>query len=455
MGSEVETRLFINNEYVESSLPERLTVHNPYDDSVVTSNVHIAGEKEINAAVTAARNALSGPWGKFTGAQRSECMLKFADLVEKSMDELARLETISMGKPISILLGFDIPHMIGCYRYYAGWSDKIEGEAFNADDGVYKIVQHEPLGVCAGVASWNATFLYAAWKIAPALAAGNTFVFKASEKAPLAMLAMARFYKEAGFPPGVVQFVSGDGLTGSLLSSHKLIAKISVTGSIGAGIKVQEQAAKSNLKKVVLELGGKSPAIVFSDANFDLALANCSHGFLVNTGQICAAASRVYVQEEIASKFIMGLKGEFEKAASALGADPLEKTTSGDKGCFVEPTILLDPENNSLCYKEEIFGPVLIVKTFKTEEEVIALANDTLFGLAACIYTSNIDRALRVSSAVDSGSVHINGVAIPKYNTPFGGFKQSGIGKELGKYGLLEYMKTKTVHINIQPRSNL
>ncbi|KAL5349992.1 hypothetical protein ACLOAV_005028 [Pseudogymnoascus australis] len=480
MGSKVETRLFINNEYVESSLPERLTVHNPYDDSVVTSNVHIAGEKEINAAVTAARNALSGPWGKFTGAQRSECMLKFADLVEKSMDELARLETISMGKPISMLLGFDIPHMIGCYRYYAGWSDKIEGEAFNADDGVYKIVQHEPLGVCAGVASWNATFLYAAWKIAPALAAGNTFVFKASEKAPLAMLAMARFYKEAGFPPGVVQFVSGDGLTGSLLSSHKLIAKISITGSIGAGIKVQEQATKSNLKKVVLELGGKSPAIVFSDANFDLALANCSHGFLVNTGQICAAASRVYVQEEIASKFIMGLKGEFEKAASALGADPLEKTTSlgpladkmqlervlsfiddgkkraklltggkrrGDKGCFVEPTILLDPENDSICYKEEIFGPVLIVKTFKTEEEVIALANDTLFGLAACIYTSNIDRALRVSSAVDSGSVHINGVAIPKYNTPFGGFKQSGIGKELGKYGLLEYMKTKTVHI--------
>jgi aldehyde dehydrogenase (NAD+) len=243
----------------------------------------------------------------------------------------------------------------------------------------------------------------------------NQFIFKASEKSPLAMLAMARFYKEAGFPAGVVQFVSGGGHTGALLSSHKQIAKISLTGSIGAGIKVQEQATKSNLKKVVLELGGKSPAIVFSDGDFELALGSCSHGFLFNSGQICAAASRCYVQEEIAPKFIDAMKAEFEKATSALGADPLEKTTSlgpladkaqldrvlsfveaggrsaklltggkrkGGKGCFFEPTIFLEPADDNPAYREEIFGPVLVIKTFKTEEEVIELANNTNFGLA-------------------------------------------------------------------------
>ena len=229
------------------------------------------------------------------------------------------------------------------------------------------------------------------------------------------MLAMARFYKEAGFPPGVVQFVSGAGSTGALLSAHKQIAKISITGSIGAGIKMQERATNSNLKKVVLELGGKSPAIVFNDANLQLALGSCSHGFLFNSGQICAAASRLYVQEDIAPKFIKSIKEEFEKATSALGADPREKTTrlgpladmaqvervmsfidagkktatlltggkrKGNKGCFIEPTIFLDPDHDSSTYKDEIFGPVLVIKTFKTEDEVIALANDSVYGLA-------------------------------------------------------------------------
>ncbi|KAE9372605.1 putative aldehyde dehydrogenase [Stipitochalara longipes BDJ] len=475
-NSEVETRLFINNEYVKSSNANPLTIRNPFDDSIVTSNLEVAEEKEVDAAVNAAKYAYTkGPWSKFTGAQRSACLLKFADLVEQNMEKLAYLETIAMGKPISVLLRVDIPHMIGCYR-----SDKIEGDSFAADDGVYKIVRHEPLGVCAGIASWNATFLYAAWKIAPALAAGNTFIFKASEKAPLAMLSMAGLYKEAGFPPGVIQFLSGGGHTGALLSSHKQIAKISITGSIGAGIKVQEQATKSNLKKVVLELGGKSPAIVFSDTDFELALGSCSHGFLFNSGQICAAASRCYVQEDIAPKFIESMKAEFEQAASVLGADPLERTTvlgpladkaqfdrvlsfvaagsksaklltggkrKGERGYFFEPTIFLEPADDNPAYKEEIFGPVLVIKTFKTEEEVIELANNTDFGLAACIYTSNLDRALRVSSAIESGAVSINGPMVPSYQTPFGGFKQSGIGKELGKYGLLEYTKTKTVHI--------
>ena len=247
------------------------------------------------------------------------------------------------------------------------------------------------------------------------------FIFKSSEKAPLAMLSMARFYKEAGFPPGVVQFISGAAATGALLSSHMQISKISITGSIGAGIKVQEQATKSNLKKVVLELGGKSPAIVFDDADLPTALGSTSHGFLFNSGQICAAASRLYVQEGIAPKFIEALKVEFENATKAMGADPREKATSlgpladkaqfdrvlsfieagkqgaqlliggvrkGEKGCFVEPTIFLNPAKDNCCYKDEIFGPVLLVNTFKTEEEVIALANNTTYGLVGTFQKS-------------------------------------------------------------------
>lgn len=313
------------------------------------------------------------------------------------------------------------------------------------------------------------------------------------------MLAMAKFYKEAGFPSGVVQFVNGAAATGALLASHKGIAKVSITGSIFAGIKVQEQATRSNLKKVVLELGGKSPAIVFRDADLDLALGCCAHGFLANSGQICAASSRLYVQAEIAPKFIESMKAEFEKAGSSLGSDPLDMSTGlgpladhsqldrvlsfvrsgmetatlltggkrkGNRGCFMEPTIFLNPEQDSAIYKQEIFGPVLVIKTFETEEEVINLANETDYGLSgkqfnyideyarqelthftASLYTTNLDRALRVSSSIESGALSINGPFIPSYNTPFGGFKQSGSGKELGKYGLMEYLKTKTIHI--------
>lgn len=324
---------------------------------------------------------------------------------------------------------------------YAGWADKIESESFNSDDGVYKLTRHEPLGVCAGIASWNATFLYVAWKIAPAVAAGNCvssklskssllylylmlmfyyiqFIFKASEKAPLSVLAMARFYAEAGFPPGVVQFLSGGGTTGALLASHKQIAKISITGSIGAGVKVQEAATRSNLKKVVLELGGKSPAIVFNDADLQTALSSCTHGFLFNSGQICAAASRLYVQEDIAPDFIKAMKAEFEKASESLGKDPLDRATrlgpladkaqldrvmsfveagkqsarlltggtrKGGKGCFMVPTIFLEPAAHNAAYKDEIFGPVLVIRTFKTEEEAIALANNTDYGLVGKI----------------------------------------------------------------------
>jgi aldehyde dehydrogenase (NAD+) len=327
--------------------------------------------------------------------------------------------------------------------------------------------------------------MYCAWKIAPALAAGNTFVFKSSEKAPFTPLLIAPLYKEAGFPPGVVNFISGGGLTGALLSSHMDIDKISFTGSGITGRKVQDGATKSNLKKVTLELGGKSPSLIFDDANIENAIGQNSQGFLINTGQVCAATSRVFVQRGIAPKVIEALKAAFTQAEGAFGADPATASTmlgpladkaqydrvvdfietakkdsgaelavgggriEGHKGFYVQPTIFLNAKEDSKIYREEVFGPVMNIKTFDTEEEAIKLANDTSYGLSSAIYTESMSRALRVASKIKAGTVGVNGVAFPHQTTPFGGYKQSGNGRELGKAGLLAYLQEKTIAINM------
>ncbi|RDW67070.1 putative aldehyde dehydrogenase-1 [Coleophoma crateriformis] len=501
LPNSIETRLFINNEYVAAKSKETLTLVNPFDDSVIPAEVHVAGEEDVNDAVEAARAAFkTGPWSTYTGAQRAVHMHKFADLIEKNAVELATLDTISMGAPIAVLAGFIIPHVVAVFRYYAGWADKIQGESFGAEDGEYKIVRKEPLGVCAGIAPWNVPILYVAWKIAPALAAGNTYIFKSSEKSPLSALAIGKLVVEAGFPPGVLQFISGGPSTGSLLASHMDIAKISFTGSTAVGKIIQNLATNSNMKRVTLELGGKSPAVVFADADFENAVGSAADGFLVNSGQVCVAPSRLYIQDTIAPAFIEAVKSRFQALASTLGSDPRSMTTShgpmadkkqfdrvmsyinigkrdgdpvvggarkGDKGYFIEPTIFLDPDHNNPIYKEEIFGPVLNIVTFKTEEEAIALANDTNTGLsgnyfpllsgllhslsyamsAAAIYTNDLNRALRVSAQIESGTVSINKPHFPNVQVPFGGFKQSGSGQELGVYGLESFLQTKTVII--------
>ncbi|KAF2218129.1 aldehyde dehydrogenase domain-containing protein [Elsinoe ampelina] len=414
-----------------------LTLIKPVDDSVVAEGIPTASKADIDKAVEHAHYSLKkGPWAKFSVKQRAALMLKFADLVEKNAERITYLESLPSDRPIGMILVFDLVHLVEVYRYYAGWADKISGEDFPADNGTTRVVTYEPLCVCAGIASWNATPLYLAWEIAPALAAGNTFIFKPSEKSPLGGLAIAGLYAGAGFPPGVVQFVTGAAETGSLLASHMKISKISFTGFVNGGRAVQEAATKSNLKKVTLELGGKSPAIVYNDAPFNLAVGMVGGGFLENSGQICVAASRVLVQEDIAEKFIAAVKGISEQVNQGLGASPQEKTTShgpvvdkaqfdrimsyvelgkksaslitggnrkDEKGCFIDPTLFVDPETDSRIWSEAIFGPVLTIKTFKTEEESIEVANDTTYGLAACVYTTDVTRALRVAATVESG----------------------------------------------------
>ena len=341
-------------------------------------------------------------------------MLKFADLLETHAERLGKLESICMGQPVSVATLF-AQGPPGVWRYYAGFAGKIAGESYPPEgDGSYTIVAYEPLGVCSGIAAWNSTYTLAAWKMAPALAAGNTFVFKSSEKAPLGALAYGDLIKEAGFPPGVINLVTGAGPVGSMLASHMDIAKIAFTGSAAVGRAVQIAAAKSNLKHVSLELGGKSPALIFDDADLDNAILHNSEGFLRNSGQICFASSRVLVQEGIAPKFIEGVKRAFEDASKKMGDTSLKETAFGpladkkqfervmgflkdgkaegievltggdalgDKGAFVQPTILLNPDVKSRVFTDEIFGPVIAIKTFKTEEEALQLANDTTYGL--------------------------------------------------------------------------
>ncbi|KAL4736045.1 aldehyde dehydrogenase domain-containing protein [Aspergillus similis] len=475
------TQLFINNQYVDSTSPVRLTVVNPYDETPIPHEAQAASASDIDAAVAAAKTAYKTSWASVSPAQKQACMLKFADLVERDAERLAILESLPTGKPVTPTMHFDIAHMVEVWRYYAGWTDKISGESYPESNGVYKIVRHEPLGVCAGIASWNATFMYIGWKIAPAVAAGNCFIFKPSEKSPFGALALGALFVEAGFPPGVVQIVNGAAETGAALAGHMDIAKISFTGSLGGGRAVQEAATKSNLKKVTLELGGKSPAVVFGDAEIERALAGVC-GFLFNSGQVCVATSRVLVQKPLFEQFTQGLKSAFEETSSTLGADPLDKNViygpivdraqfdkimsyiaigkqtatlltggerKGDKGFFIKPTIFINPDPDSPIVKEEIFGPVMVVQEFETEEEAIALANASVYGLAASVYTSNIDRALRVSSALECGGVAVNSPMLPQVNTAFGGIKASGQGRELGIYGLLEYTEPKSVHIKL------
>lgn len=431
---------FIDGQYVDSVGKETYTLYNPKDGSTVIEDVAIAGAEDVDAAVEVAEKAYNGSWSTFSGMQRSECLRKLADLLETRLEAILTLDSLTTGNPVSIIPTREKNYIKNCLLYYAGWTDKQRGDYFPADDGFVKLVRNEPLGVCAAINPYNSPVASFIMKAAPCLATGNVLIVKPSEKSPLGSLAIAPLFEEAGFPRGVVQVISGTGLTGALLASHMRVRKISFTGSVTTGRKIQVAAANSNLKRVTLELGGKSPAIIFEDANIENALTWTINGILARTGQVCVAASRVYVQRSIADEFIKQYTSRMKSAVDRIG-DPQERQTvmgplvdkqslekvekmiergrseaelvvggvrHGESGCFMEPTVFLNPQKDAQIYTDEVFGPVAVVKTFETEEEVVNLANATEYGLMAGVFTRDITRAMRVSSRVDSGVVGIN-----------------------------------------------
>lgn len=438
--------------------------------------------EDADAAVAAAKAAFPA-WSATDPAIRGKYLKKLASLIHAHIEELAVLEAQAMGKPVSFYT--DAGTAVEEFEHYAESWGQIQGMSSLNTPGYVNMTFRQPYGVVAAIVPWNYPVYFFAVKCAPALIAGNTVVLKSSEKAPLTSAKVAELAKEAGFPPGVLNVLSGHGNpAGAVLAAHMDVRVVTFTGSGATGRKIQEAAAKSNMKKVILELGGKSPAVVFEDANLEKAAAQTSFSIQINSGQICMAISRIYVQKSVALKFIETFRKQL--AAVKVG-DPTDKeTTHGPqaddiqyknvlsyidagkkegaelalggagkldsmKGYFIEPTVFLNTPENAKIMKEEIFGPVVSINTFETEEEAIKLANSTDFGLYASVYTRSLDRALRVAKAVDSGYVSVN-CASPKTarDMPYGGYKLSGQGREGWHNSLDNFLETKTVQIELE-----
>ncbi|KAK4934927.1 hypothetical protein LTR10_023918 [Elasticomyces elasticus] len=484
MGSttaDFETRLFIDGKYVQGKGSPKVTCYNPTDGSVVSDNVHVASVQDVDDAVAAARAAFPG-WASTAPLAKSKLLNKIADLIEEQAGLFARLESLCSGKPYKQTIVYEAPMAANIFRYYAGYTDKLEGESLPPDNGFLRIIQKVPIGVCAAINAFNGGIIMVSMKVAPALAAGNTIVIKGSEKSPLAVLAFGKLVEQAGFPPGTINLITGGPETGSLLASHMDIDKIAFTGSVGVGKKVAQAAAASNLKRVTLELGGKSPSIVFPDANLDVATQWCVQGIVGNSGQACIASSRVYVHRDIKEKFVdrmkqaldgtKGLMGKdvfaestqlgplvdrahYERVSSFVESGKQEATivTGGEnphgQGCWITPALFIDPKPDAKIYKEEIFGPVVVVSEFTDEAEVIKRANATEFGLSGAVFSQDINRAIRVAGQIHSGAVCINCCTMFDHNVAFGGMKQSGWGRELGKHGIMGYTEPKTLYVNM------
>lgn len=424
---------FINNEYVKGAEGKTFETTNPATEETITS-VHEATEKDVDTAVAAARQAFEGSWRRVTPSERGHLLAKLADLMERDIDNLAALEAADNGKAFN-MAKVDMGNAIGCVRYYAGWADKIHGQTIDTNPDTLSYTRHEAIGVCGQIIPWNFPLLMWSWKIAPAVAAGNTVVMKTAEQTPLSGLYMGKLVKEAGFPAGVINIISGFGrVAGAAISSHMDIDKVAFTGSTMVGRTILQAAAKSNLKKVTLELGGKSPNIVFDDADIDNAISWANFGIFFNHGQCCCAGSRLLVQENIHDKFVARFR---ERAAQNKVGDPFAADTfqgpqvsklqfdrimeyinsgkqggakvevggerHGDKGYFIQPTLFTDVTENMKIAQEEIFGPVITVQKFKDIDEAIKIGNNTTYGLAAGVHTKNVNTAIRVSNALRAG----------------------------------------------------
>ncbi|KAI4299936.1 hypothetical protein L6164_033356 [Bauhinia variegata] len=471
------TKLFINGEFVDSISGKTFETIDPRTGEVI-ANVAEGTKEDVDLAVKAAREAFdSGPWPRMPGVARAKIMLKFADLIDQNREELAALDAVDAGKLYNWLKNVDLPNIVNTLRYYAGAADKIHGETLKMSRELQGYTLMEPVGVVGHIIPWNFPSSLFFTKVSPALAAGCTMIVKPAEQTPLSALFYAHLAKQAGIPDGVLNVVPGFGPTaGAAITSHMDIDAVSFTGSTEVGRQVMEAAARSNLKKVSLELGGKSPLIIFDDADLDKAAELALIGILFNKGEICCAGSRVFVQEGIydelekklvekAKSWVVGDpfdpkvqqgpqcdKRQFDKILSYIEHGKREGATLltggkiiGDKGYYIEPTIFSNIKDDMLIAQDEIFGPVLALTKFKTIDEAILRANNTRYGLAAGIVTKNIDTANTVSRSVRAGTIWINCYFAFGDDVPFGGYKMSGFGRDYGLEALHKYMQVKSV----------
>jgi betaine-aldehyde dehydrogenase len=477
-------QLFIDGKWVDAESGKTFTTPNPATGETL-AEVAEGDKADIDKAVTAARRAYEGKWSKMSARDRGRLLYKLSQLIEAHSEELAALETADNGKPIRESAYVDLPQVVENFEYFAGYATKIDGETISVPGQMFNYTLREPLGVCGQIIPWNFPLLMAAWKLAPALAAGNTVVLKPAEQTPVNAMELGKLIQEAGFPDGVVNIVPGYGESaGAALASHPEIDKIAFTGSTEVG-KIIAHAAADNLTKVSLELGGKAPNIVFADADIEQAVNGAMMGIFFNQGQVCCAGSRLFLAESIKDEFLDKFK---ERAQRVKVGDPMDKGThmgpqvseeqlcriksyvdiareegatvlsggeppqlegSFQKGYFFQPTIFSEVKNQMRVAQEEIFGPVTSVITFKDEDELIKQANETIYGLSAGIWTRDIVRAHRFAKEIHAGTIWINTYNMFNAASPFGGFKQSGYGREMGKHALELYTQVKSVWVDL------
>ena len=473
-------KMLINGEWVDAASGKTFATYNPATGEEL-AQVAEGAEEDINRAVAAARKAFdSGPWKDTPPNVRGKLLWRLSELLQENLDTFAELETLDNGKALSISKAVDIPASIENFQYMAGWATKIDGRTMTLSvPGTYAFTRKEAVGVCGQIIPWNFPMLMAAWKLAPALAAGCTVVLKPAEQTPLTALLLGELIMEAGFPPGVVNIVPGFGETaGARLAAHPQVDKVAFTGSTEVGKLILKASAMSNLKKVTLELGGKSPNVIFADADLKGAVGGAATGIFFNQGQVCCAGSRLFIEKKAFDNVVGGLtdvannmkvapgmdascemgplvsdeqlnrvtklveQGKKEGASAVCGGDPV-----GGAGYFYKPTILVNTKPDMCVIRDEIFGPVVTAIPFEDPNEIVAHANDTEYGLAAGIWTNDVAKAHKTAAAIKAGTVWVNCYNVFDPHMPFGGYKQSGIGREMGPEALENYLQTKSVCI--------